>query len=45
MRLVLLAFALVIFLVAAFISPPRVNLIAIGLAFFTAAFLVPSLGD
>jgi hypothetical protein len=43
LRLVLLIFALVLFVVAAFISPPRVNLVAAGLAFLTAAFLAPSL--
>lgn len=45
MQLILLVFALVIFLVAAFVNPPRINLLAVGLAFLAASFLVPHMGD
>lgn len=41
MTLVLLVLALLVFIAAAFNPPiPRVNLVAVGLALVTAAFLV-----
>ncbi|MGE0402972.1 MAG: hypothetical protein AB7T06_40070 [Kofleriaceae bacterium] len=36
-----LLLAIVLFLIAAFVPVPRVNLIALGLASFALAFLIP----
>ena len=41
MRLVLLVFAFVCFAIGAFVQPPKVNLISVGLAFLAASMIFP----
>jgi hypothetical protein len=40
-QLLLWLIALILFVVSAFVNPPRFALLPIGLAFLTAGFLVP----